>query len=141
MEQGYAGYGCGQGAAGDSVSPPWLARSSPWCQTCSPSSWPSPSPTSSGGKSLSPPTGAYSNLQAVPHSQSPATTPLSVSTPPYRQNGGGGDASRPPLSPQQVRKRQKDAWDKVASCSFTLQAGATVSYTEREGRVGADGQV
>ena len=42
-----------------------------------------------------------SKLQAVPHS-SPATTPLSVSTPPYRQNGGGGDTSRPPLSPQQV---------------------------------------
>ena len=44
---------------------------------------------------------SYSKLQAVPHS-SPATTPLSVSTPPYRQNGGSGDTSRPPLSPQQV---------------------------------------
>ena len=52
---------------------------------------------------------SYSKFQAVPHSQSPATTPLSVSTPPYRQNGGGGDASRPPLSPQQVKNQQKDA--------------------------------
>ena len=43
----------------------------------------------------------HPKLQAVPHS-SPATTPLSVSTPPYRQNGGSGDTSRPPLSPQQV---------------------------------------
>ena len=46
---------------------------------------------------------SFSKLQAVPHS-SPATTPLSVSTPPYRQNGGGGDTSRPPLSPQQVKR-------------------------------------
>jgi len=81
--------------------------------------WPGPPP---GARPVPLPPGLHPPQppQAVPHS-SPATTPLSVSTPPYRQNGGGGDASRPPLSPQQA-------------------AGATVSYTEREGRVGADGQ-
>jgi len=55
---------------------------------------------------------------------SPSPAPLSVASPPFRQNGGG-EGVRSPLSPPQ---------------GFPPGGGATVSYTERDGRVTADGQ-
>jgi len=78
-----------------------------------------------------------------PSSSSPVTTPLSVATPPFRQNGSNsgsiisGDGARSPISPPGGPGVYPSPSIQHQSGG---QAGATVSYTREEGRVGTDGQ-
>ena len=77
--------------------------------------------------------------QTAGPSSSTATSPLSVATPPFRQNGSGGPGMLPgdgglsPISPPLTGVYPSPGQQQGSG-------GATVSYTERDGRVGSDGQ-